>query len=143
MIDRKLTSEHRPRSNAVEIVVMEGRKLTSNGAGAGIWMDFALGPIFEGLAAHLESITVHLLQEHRSNANLNHRVQLVKSYDGTMWNPGVDIIASQNTIGYTISADYTTRTEFGRFFKLRLGLEDDGTPYDAEFSATICLKFWN
>ncbi len=144
MKDRKFQAGPRPKTNATEIILAESEKVSSTGGGATNWDEFDLGPILE-LSPHLESIMIHLLQEHRSSANLKHRVRLYRSFDGVTWVPtlSADLIASQNTQGDTISAEYSTRTSFGRYMKITLGLEDDGTAYNAEFSITAHLKFWN
>ncbi|MFH1464976.1 MAG: hypothetical protein ABIO70_11385 [Pseudomonadota bacterium] len=51
-------------------------------------------------------------------------------------------IAASNTADYTISAAFTTRTQFGRFIKVQLGLVDDGASYTARFSMWLEVKLW-
>ncbi len=127
---------------AFEDECMRDTRLVSSGAGAGNWQWYEISPVYEGLAQYLDQIVVHLTQQERSSVNLNHRVQIQYSADGLEWSAGGDIIASQNTEGYTISGAFATRTQFGRFIRLRLGLEDNGTVYSGVFSVWAHFKMW-
>ncbi len=144
-IDRKLsiTPPRAGTSFAFEVELERSRKLASAGTGPGTWTEYQLGPTFEGLAEHLEQITAHILVEDRSSANISYRIKIEKSYDGVIFTSGGFILPAQSSNGYTISSDYTTRTDFGRYFRFTLDLDDAGAVETAFFSASIHLKLWS
>ena len=143
-IDKKL-SISMPRggaSHAFETELERARKLQSAGTGPGTWTSYQLGPTFEGLSEHLDQIVAHVLVEDRSGANISYRLGIEKSYDGVIFTPGGYVLPAQNNVGYTITAAYTTRTDFGRYFRFTLDLDDTGAVESAEFSLAVHLKLW-
>ncbi len=144
-MDKKL-SINPPRggtSFAFEVELERARKLQSAGTGPATWTTYQLGPTFEGLAEHLEEITAHVLVEDRSSANISYRIGLEKSYDGVVFSAGGFVLPAQNSNGYTITSAYTTRTDFGRYFRFVLELDDNGAVETALFSASMHLKLWS
>lgn len=140
----KLLIVRPPRSaqDAIEVELERDRYFESAGAGGGTWQTYQLGPTFEGMAPHLDQIVAHLLLEERSSANISYRLGLSRSYDGVVFAAAGFVIPAQNNVGYTTSAAYTTRTDFGRYFRFVLELTDTGAVESAKFSLCAHLKFW-
>ncbi len=132
----------RGKQDAMEFELERDRKLDSAGAGAGTWTPYQLGPTFEGVGMHLDQIVAHLLTEERTGAAISYRVGIEKSYDGVVFVAGGYVIPAQNNLGYTISNAYTTRTDFGRYFRFVVELSDAGAVESAKFSLCMHLKFW-
>lgn len=129
-------------SHAFEVELERDRKLTSAGTGPGTWTSYQLGPTFEGLAEHLDQLVAHLLLEERSSANISYRIGIEYSYDGVVFLSGGFVLPAQNNVGYTISAAYNTRTDFGRYFRFVVGVDDVGAVESANFSLCMHLKLW-
>jgi len=133
-----------PRSaqDAIEVDLERDRYLASAGAGGGSWQTYQLGPTFEGVGMHLDQIVAHLLLEERSGAGISYRLGIEKSYDGVVFGAGGFVIPAQNTVGYTISNAYATRTDFARYFRFVVELSDGGAVESGKFSLCVQLKFW-
>lgn len=97
--------------------------------------------LLEGLAPCLDQLVAHVVFDEPSSGNLQHQATLFYSPDGVEWTQGGDLIAA-NATAYKISDAFTTRTQFGRFIKVQLGLVDDGASYTARFSMWLEVKLW-
>ena len=142
-MDKQLTVRP-PRSaqNVIEVELERDRFLESAGAGGGTWQTYQLGPTFDGVGMHLDQIVGHLLLEERTGAGISYRLGIEKSYDGVIFVAGGYVIPAQNTVGYTISSAYTTRTDFARYFRFVVELSDAGAVESGKFSLCVHLKFW-
>ncbi|MFH1463497.1 MAG: hypothetical protein ABIO70_03845 [Pseudomonadota bacterium] len=127
------------RPAAYEIEIMRNRLFKSKGVTPSF---FDVGPVLEGLAPCLDQLVVHLVCDERSSEDLDYQVTLFYSPDGVDWTQGGDIIPVQNDADYTISDAFTTRTQFGRFIKVQLGLVDAGVACTARFSMWLDVKLW-
>ncbi len=125
--------------DVAQVELVQRRTLKSDGTSS--WTYWVIGPVFQGLGPRLDHIVVHIVCDNRSSGNLTFIVRVQRSYNGLDWQDGSNII-STSAEGYSVSAEYSTRTDFGLFTRFQIGLTDVGAVEQGTFSAPAALKFW-
>ncbi len=126
--------------DVVQVELVDRRTIKTDGGASPL--DFPVGPVFEGLGPRMDLCTIHALCSSISSANLTYALWIQKSYNGLDWGDGAAAIMSSTSEGYTVSAAYNTRTDFGLFTRFVMRLTDTGSVEQGTFCVTVALKFF-
>ncbi len=139
---KQLVQRVRGRAGEVVLLELEVRRLiNSAGTGPGTWTYYNCGTIYEDVAPLLQAIQIHVLCEERSSANISYKIRTQISFDGQEWLTAGDVFAAQNADSYSIGAEFTDTTSFGRFIRFHIGVDDGGAMGSAVLSVTAAFKF--
>ena len=110
------------------------------GAGAYRWRQ--VGDTLIDVGQRLEGITVHTRLADRT-ANFAFRLRGTWSLDGTSWNVFSADFVTVSANGQSITAEYATRTDFGRMIRFEFGTTDTGAVEHGICSVVVALKFYD
>ncbi len=131
------------RNRDVKVLQVEAlTRRTLVSAGASSYDYWTIGPVFEGLGPKLDKAVAHIVCNNRSSANILYLIRIQYSYNGLDWITGGNVLPAQSAEGYTVGADYSTRTDFGIFTRFQIGVSDAGAQEQGTFSVTLALKLW-
>ena len=109
------------------------------GAGAYRWRQ--VGDTLTDIGQRLEGITVHTKLADRT-ANFSFKLRGTWSLDGISWNVFAADLVTVAANGQSITAEYTTRTDFGRQIRFEFGTSDAGAVEHGTCSVVVALKFY-
>lgn len=135
-----------PRSSGSRVTSLQMQYkviIKSDGGGAEFNDWVPVSPAIEG-GEDIEDVVIHLEVFFRT-ANLDIKYRIARSMEGLIWKNGGDVLYSPaaNSNLYVISSPYTTRTDFGRFFRIEMGTADSGAVESATVSSILAIKTWS
>lgn len=104
--------------------------------------DIQVGPVLSGIPLYVEDMVVQALCESRT-AGFKYKIKGQWSFDGKTWEDyDSDLLGEQSVSGAVNGSAYTTRTDFGRYVRFLVSVNDAGAVEQGVLSVIVVLKFW-